>query len=267
MMIINELSVVKESQSSRLSYFEDLLCKRDAYYKEAKSTWLAYNKEFGQKIKDNFQLKVSCIKTKKQIAYCQKQINRGKAVNADNMTEIIEKEMELYYEELREIINQYESGKNSVTVDGDRVWRAKKEYRKLAKKLHPDINKKTMEEPKLRELWNRIQRAYSQSDVEELENLEVLAGRILNDLDGTAFEYAFSDVEERIDRVEAQIKDILISEPYIYKKLLRDDEKKKEKHAELNLEQREFADYLIRLTAELDSILYKGGMSIVWQMN
>ena len=183
------------------------------------------------------------------------------------MMEEIETEMAIYYEELHELILQYESGKNSVTVEDERIQRTKRLYRKLAKKLHPDINKKTMEHPKLWELWNRIQKAYNHSDVEELENLEVLAGRLLADLDGTVFEYAFSDVEERIKRVENQIKEILLSEPYIYKKLLLDEDKKKQKHKELDLEHEEYTDYLSGLTAEFENMISREGVSILWQMN
>lgn len=264
---MDELMWITDSHGNRYEYYEDLLCKREEYYREANSRLLSFNKEFGLKIKDNFALKIECVKVKKQIAYCQKQVNRGKTINLDLMRTTVEEDMLIYYTELKEILDQYLAGKNSVTVESGRIRRAKAVYRRLTRRLHPDINKRTMEEPQLRELWNRIMIAYHYSDVEELEDLEVLAGRILADIEGTAFEYAFMDVEEKIRRVERQIREILSSEPYIYDDLLSSDIKKAKKHEELDLEHSEYEEYLHKLKLEFENLMGKGGVSFTWQMN
>lgn len=264
---MNEIFRLDGENSDRYEYYEDLLCKREAYAREADSVLLSFNKEFGQKIKENFELKIACVEFKKRIAYCQKQINYGKSIKLDLMEVYIERDMLQYYNELKEIINQYEAGKNSVRVEEWKIRRAKSIYRKFTKRLHPDINKKTTDNPKLFELWNRIIQAYHHSDVEELENLEVLAGRVLAELEGNAFEYSFSNVEERIRRVERQIREIISSEPYTLLKLLDDDEFKRKKHEDLDREYSEYAQYREKLKTEFEGMLCKGGISFAWKMN
>ena len=133
--------------------------------------------------------------------------------------------------------------------------------------LHPDINKKTMECEKLRELWERIVVAYHMNDDDELEDLEVLVGRTMEDLGEEGFEVSFSDIEDRILRVERQINDILTTQPYTYNELLCSEEMKAAKHKELDDERDEYQKYLVTLTATLDQMIGNGGVSIRWTMN
>ena len=262
-----ELFRINLDNTGRYEYYEDLLCKREAYAREADSILLSFNKEFGWKIKENFELKLACIQLKKRIAYCQKQLNYGQSIDSDQMESYVEAEMLHYYDELKRIIDQYEAGRDSVTAQRWAIRRAKEIYRKLAKRLHPDINKVTVENPKLFELWNRIIRAYHRVDVEELENLEVIAGRILADMEGVTFEYSFSNVEERIARVERQIREIISSEPYTLERFLEDEELKQQKHESLDSERKEYLQYTDELQAEFVRMIGKGGISFVWKTN
>ncbi len=247
--------------------YEELLCKRDQLYKEAESLLIAYTQEFGEKLTKNFELKVECIKKKKMIAYCQKQINRGLSINATQMQVMIEQEMELYYYELRKMMEENDRAKNAETVDEYRIRRAKKLYRRLAKKLHPDINKMTTQNEKLSELWARIVGAYHMSDVDALEDLETLVRKVLDELGQAGFEIAFTNIEDRIARLERQIAEILSTEPYTYQVILCDKEKTAAKHKELDEEHKEYEDYLKELSDTLNEVICTGGVSMVWKMN
>ena len=54
----------------------------------------------------------------------------------------------------------------------------------------------------LRELWEQIYEAYQRTDVDALEDLEVLVRKALDDLGDESFELNLIDIDERIERVE-----------------------------------------------------------------
>ena len=246
-----------------LKEYEELLVKRDQYYKEAASYQTVYISEFGELIDANFELKVACIKEKKTISYCRRRMNRGLAVDVARMQSEIEQEMTLYYAQLSEMKRETAAAKEAKTVSEYQYSRSKKIYRRLAKKLHPDINAKTATTETLKDLWNRIVIAYHKSDPEALAELEVLARAELEKLGDDGWEIAFDDIEERIERAEREINEILTTEPYTYRALLEDEEKKKAHRAELEEEHEDLTRYLDDLRQTLEATLAEGGAKLV----
>ena len=264
---MNEADVFWDNADAGIEDYEDLLCKKDQLVKESESLQISYTLEFGELITEIFEKKVECIKKKKMITFCQKSINRGERIDIERMTVMVDRDMQLYYYQLDELIRQNKEARDSKTVDPFRIRRSKKLYRRLAKILHPDINGKTVEEPVLRELWEHIADAYRRSDVEALEDLEVLVGKAMDEFGLDGFEYDIDDLEERIARVQEQIAEILTTEPYAYREILYDDEKKAELKKQLEAEKEEYVKYAEELTETLDQLLSSGGMSFIWKMN
>lgn len=264
-----EIAVVEaiENDQTRYEEYEELLLRSDRLYKEAGSYLTSYTAEFGGLITAVFELKIECIKKKKTISYCRRRINRGLSINATHMNEEIEKEIQLYYAQLKEMIADHEAAKNAKVAGEFRFNRAKKLYHRLTKQIHPDINKKTNENETLKDLWLRIVRAYHKNDVEELEDLEVLVRKALEELGDDWFEADFSNLEERIKRVERQINDIITTEPYTYGEILDDEEKKAELRAKLQAEHDDYETYLKILQQTLDDMLSDGGVELIWKMN
>ena len=256
-----------ESNEKRYAEYEELLIKRDQLAREAGSILTAYTKEFGDMINANFELKIKCIKTKKAISYCHRMMNRGLTVNVDLMNNALDKEMKLYNDQLRDMIEDTKNAKDSKMISEFRLSRARKIYRRLAKILHPDMNGATKVNAKLSDLWDRIYQAYLRSDADELENLEALVHRTMEDLGSDVFEVKIDNIEERIEKIENQINDFISSEPYIYKEYLLDDEKKEAYRDQLQDEHSEYEDYLKTLTNALNDLLQQGGVTITWQMN
>ena len=256
-----------ENDDTRVEEYEELLLKRDQIFRESGSILTAYTKEFGDMIMANFELKVECIKKKKIISYCRRRINRGLPIEIDRMQGEIDKEMKLYYTQLKEMAEDNNRAKKAEMISRFCLDRAKKIYRRLTKILHPDINIKTTEDETLRELWEQIYEAYQRTDVDALEDLEVLVRKALDDLGDESFELNLIDIEERIERVENQINDMISSEPYIYKELIEDDEKKKTYKEQLQAEHDDYEEYLVNLSQAIDDMLREGGVSLVWQMN
>ena len=265
MQVIIPVEISEEEYYSR--QYEEFLVRRDQLFKEAGSYLTAYTAEFGDLMTSNFELKVECIKTKKAIGYCSKMLNSGLAIDVSQMKSEIEQEMKHYYLQLKEMMNDTERAKKAEDVGEFRYTRSKKIYRRLAKMLHPDINIKTLENENLKELWTRIVDAYHRSDVDALEDLEVLVRKEMKALGDEGFEIDCTDIEKRIERVERQINDIISTEPYIYGELLQDEERKKAYREQLESEHNEYMEYLESLTKTLNEMLCEGGFTQLWETN
>ena len=262
---MNDLIFSKgNNPEDRTEEYESLLFRRDQLRKEASSIQLCYTKEFGELIVANFELKVECIKTKKLITACQRELNCGRKIDINAINEEIGAEMLAYYDELKDMIEDNNRAQNAKDVGDYRIRLSKQIYRRIAKVLHPDINAKTAENEALMSLWVRVERAYEMSDVEELEDLEALVNKVMQELGSEGFKLVIKDIGERIARVEKQISEILSTEPYIYKDLLRSVDKIAEKKEKLKKEKEEYEGYLKELKDVLNDILSKSGMGGVW---
>ena len=256
-----------ENNDKRFEEYEELLLERDRLIRDSSSYELAYTVEFGDMITANFELKVECIKKKKTISYCRRRMNRAIGIDTDSMQKEIDKEMTLYYSRLKEMAAENELAKRACKTSEYSRNKAKKIYRRLAKLIHPDINKMTSGNEQLSELWTRISRAYQNTNDEELENLEVLVKRAMDALGDGSFELKLDNIEDRIERLEAEINEIMTTEPYTYMELLLDDEKKKAHKDELLAEHDDYEQYLETLTKTLDEMLQEGGVKLVWKIN
>ncbi|RKM63011.1 hypothetical protein D6856_02495 [Butyrivibrio sp. XB500-5] len=247
--------------------YEELLLKRDQLEREAASIRISYFKEFGDLITESFNLKVECIKKKKTIAYCQQAINRGEFIDMQAVNEAVEEDMELYNLELEKLMNECKFAKESKISSSSKAERARKIYRRIAKRIHPDIYPEVMEYEELIDLWQRTVVAYHMLDADELADLEVLINRFLREIGEGTITIDIPDIEDRIDLLEQEINEILTTEPYTYEKLLRDELAVAEKKSELKLEILEYEKYLKELSEILNNLLAEGGATFIWRMN
>lgn len=254
------------TEDDRLNEYAGLLAGRDQLLKECTSIQLNYTKEFGKQLIANFELKLECIRLKKSISYCRRVLNRGQSINVNSMNESVEQEMTLYRVQLGDMKREQKAAEKSEIVDAYRVSRSKKIYRRLSKLIHPDVNSKTEADEQLRELWERISEAYQSSDVDELENLEILVKRALEDLGDEGFEIELEDIEERIERIEKQINDIVTSEPYTYSEILESREKTEALHNQLDEEYKDYEAYLETLKNALNELLLGNGLDMTWKL-
>lgn len=253
-----------KKDDGRYKKYEELLLRRDQLNKEAGSIHTAYIKEFGELLLEDFELKIECIKKKKEISYCQAAINKGKAINVQEMNSKIEQDMSLYNLQLKEMIANKDAADKAKTVPSYKVERAKRIYRRLAKTIHPDINPKIDENEELRDLWERITIAYNCNDDEELDNLEILVRKVLKENGEAVTNVEIDDIDERISRLEHEINCIITTEPYTFSELLSSEERINEKKKALNNEISEYKKYSSELTEMLQKILSDGGATLTW---
>ena len=248
---MDELIHVKNSSYSE---YESLLLRRDMLKKEAFAYDRNYIREFGDKILKVFEMKLSCIRKKKEISFCQTILNHGGIFDQEELKKFIEAEMEDYNKQLQQMIEENADAKKGEFVSEIDLLEIKKTYRKLAKQIHPDINPKTTEFPELLELWNRIVIAYDCNDLKEIKELEVLVAEAIESLGIGKMEIEIPDIYEKIAEVEAEIVKIRNTDPYLYKYILEDRNAIKEKNRELDEEYSSYKDYEEQLDELLNGI-------------
>ncbi|SCW68511.1 hypothetical protein SAMN02910456_02580 [Ruminococcaceae bacterium YRB3002] len=246
--------------------YEELLLKRDQLYKEACSIQCSYLKEFGALLLEDYELKVECIRIKKKIAYCQAAIAHGNLLDVEAMERTVAAAMAAYETEIKRMISDKAAADKASVSPSYKVERAKRIYRRLAKILHPDLCAAVTENEELRALWERIVIAYHANDDVELENLEVLVRlkmKELGDLTDGAFT-VIGNIEERIAAIEAEINDIVTTEPYVYIGLMSSEARIAEKKAELQKEIDEYKKYCAELSEVLRQMIDEGGGDLTW---
>lgn len=185
-------------KNSAYGRYEELLIKKDQYDREAESILLSYTQEFGELQVDIFSERIECIRLKKMIHCCQAAINCGKQIDFPVIKNQLTHEMALYQAELESMLSQNQRASEAKTVSIEDIERVKKVYRRLAKKLHPDINPKTTEIPELMDLWNRIVLAYKNLNPKEITELEVMARHAIEKLGVGTIAVDIPDIEDRI---------------------------------------------------------------------
>jgi hypothetical protein len=247
------------------SEYEELLLRRDKLRKEAYLWRAEYMAEFGDLITALFEKKIECIKKKKMISFCQAAANKGKSVDQNALQAYLEKEMQEYHKQLKQMIVENEAAQNMGQVSQAELSKIKRLYHKLAKTLHPDINPKTNEVPELQNLWHMIVASYNGNDLKDLEEAEVLVNKALDDIGWDCIELEIPDIAEKIAAIKEEITKIKITDPYQYKYLLGDADAVREKKEELTNERKEYEDYEKELEQFLHQLM-SSGVSFTWQM-
>lgn len=227
--------------------YEELLLQRDQLEKEAFGYSLEYTRQFGDLIVEAFQLKVECISLKKSVAFCLTAKNRGEKADPSELSFYLQQQMAAYYAELDSLISQRDASRKGKPISAYQVQEIKKLYRKIAKLLHPDISPLTSKYPELSDLFQRVMIAYQCNDLKEMEELEVLINKVLENNGIDKFNIVISDVTQKISDLENEIEHILTTEPYLYKNLFPDSEKMAKKKEELDKEIEDYRTYKAEL--------------------
>ena len=235
--------------------YENLILQRDRLEKEAEQYRMEYFRQFGELIADVFQVRIDCIALKKSISFCQAKRNAGEEPDPISLQEFIDTHMLAYRAQLEELLSLAEAGKSLTPISLTEAGEIRRIYRRIAKRLHPDIFPMTEEDPELMELFQRCLSAYRRNDLKALRETETLINRFLKEHGEAAEEDIIEDLPEKIADLETEIARIIETEPYTYKALLEDPDAIDAKRSELEAEKESYLNYRKELQARLESLL------------
>ena len=251
-------------ESNALHEYERLLFERDKYRKQADEYLREYIRTFGELLTDVFRKKISCIEKKKMISFCQKRINIGERIDINAMNTYIREEMEGYNRQLDAMINNNKACRDVTVISRRTVAEIKRIYRRIAKKIHPDIHPGTMDIPVLCDLWDEVTDAYHRNDLQSLEELEIQIDSILRKLGDDVPEPDIENIGEKMTELEQEIEKIISTTPYQYKFLLEDEEAAADFKSQLQDELKEYTKYEKQLSDILRSYV-AGGAQFKWE--
>lgn len=248
--------------------YEDLIIARDAYQREAGGYETAYIKEFGELINKVFEKEIECISKKKSIKFCQMAVNRGELINLTELQAFIDAEMSSYNSQLSAMVDDYKNARKAGQATEMEFLRSKSMYRRIAKLIHPDMNPAVWEEAgeEVKELWEKVKKAYGSSDVHELQHLEVLVNKILREAGIKIVRAKIADIEKRIEILNDEIDEIISTAPYTFGVLLEDADLVAEKKKSLEVELKAYERYARELDEELKAYMTKG-MTVEWDQS
>ena len=249
------MSEMIESYEVLRERYEALILQRDRLEKDADLYRLSYLREFGDKLTQAFQLRIDCISLKKSISFCQAKLNAGEEIDPISLQEYLDTGMKAYTEQLKDLVASVKLGKSMEPVSILDLEEIKKIYRRVAKRLHPDICPLTAEDPELADLFQRVLIAYRANDLKAIREAETLINRYLKELGEEPFTGEIENLPEKIADLETEISNILNTEPYTFKMLLDDEEAIAKKNKELDEEIESYQKYKEELWAHMESLM------------
>ncbi len=123
----------------------------------------------------------------------------------------------------------------------------------------------TNENTNLKEIWNKIVIDYECNNLNELQEDEVLVKNAIEGMNTGVIEIEIPDIEKRIEVLQAEIDEIMHTNPYMYKYILDDNEAINETKKDLQEELNSYIEYEKELDKIIEEML-KNGVTIIWQM-
>ena len=257
---MNEIIQARDGSYKR---YEELLLRKNDLKKECLQLEAEYTRVFGEQLIAVFKLKLACARKKKTIEFCRKAFNRGEMPDEEALKLFVEKETLALRDHLEQMKTEYEGANDYSVVTEVELTKIRTIYRKIAKRIHPDINPAAKGSEKLQTLWVDVVSAYNRNDLKELRELEVLVTQALAEVTGEEAAVQIPDPEKKIPALEEEIRHIMDTDPYQYKFLLLDREAVQEKKDELDEENKAYREYSEQLDAALTEVLPEG-VFIIW---
>lgn len=245
-----ELIKVTDSIQER---YEKLVWKKMEYQKKALSYQITYQKNFGDFLLENYKLQILVIELKKKIAFCQRKVNQGKKIILEELKAYISEEMALYQEELEQFIKEINSSKLAKKINSSEAQAIKKLYRNIAKSLHPDLHPEFEGNDYLKTLWLETLSAYERNDLESLEEVAVIMNQFFANHEIHPIPLDLAHLEEKCMAIEKEIITIMNTNPYLYKKIVEDDQEMEKHRQEFKREKKGLEEYREQLELTLSN--------------
>ena len=207
-----------------------------------------------------FCIQVEINKFKRKIEIIQASINHGDMISEILIDEILNNEFEEWEDKLREYLRKLDVAKmrNSSKLSIKDSKTILELYRKIAKKLHPDVNHELY--TKHKNLWLRAVESYNNGALESLKALWVIA-QDFNDEHSQMFssfemlEQKKVELKKNITQLLSKITNIKSTHPYTLNEKLLNNSWVKEQQTALQKSIAELFTMKIRLKMLVDLML------------
>ena len=252
------MSELSRAKDAALDRYEKLLLLKNDLKKECFLLEQEYTRVFGKEVVEIFHLQIECARKVKTIEFCQMYLNRGQDPDEEALQQYVQQETRELIDHLQAMQAAYQNAKDATEISEEELKTIKTLYRGIAKQIHPDIHPELAEVEELQDLWNQVNIAYQCNDLEQLKELQFLISITLAGISEQKAPPDIPDVEEKIRKLEWEIREIRSKDPYRYKKLFSKPELVEEKHLDLQRQAEEYRQYSARLDERLNQILPEG---------
>lgn len=249
-----EINFLKNKLAELIGIYDEL---RFVICKNIESSYMVEIGYFEFKAYDYFY---KYLRLKRKKSLIQAKINRKEEIFLDEIDHKLDLDFESFKENLEEEYQklqdayEYTSG-DFLTVDES--LEIKKLYRKLVKKLHPDLNPRQNLEDL--DLFNNLTQAYKKGDLPSIRIIDMIVEKSSDtykeNYTKEDFDFEIEKFKNSINHIKDEIKKIKTSPPYTLKVFLDDEKKKNEKIEEIKKKIKAYKDRIDSLKDDISHLL------------
>lgn len=181
----------------------------------------------GRYEKERLEIEVEVRALKRELSIRQAALNRNEEVTNEEIKEILKKEFKIWQNKINEYANQIKKSELFLKLprmNDEETKEFKSLYKKLVKRLHPDLNEFS-EKNKI--LWLRTCDAYKNGDLDELRTLMCI---VQNEEDDENYleenqlliDNKINKLQQIFHNINKQIEEIHSTFPFIIEKEIND---------------------------------------------
>ena len=250
---------VKQLKEDIASLYEE---KDELVYHICKNIEAEYMSKVGILEYKLYEFNCKILRLKRKIELYQQKINMQELPDENEIENKLDKEYSQYEKKLNSISNTIQKllyRKNLDFLSEEESREIKKVYRKLIKKLHPDLTKENNKQKE--KLLIQVTNAYKQGDIETLKNIELLTEEVTEktntkDIGLIELRECKTKYKRIIDELLESIKKIKESFPYNQKEFLKSDVLVNKRKEELERDTEQYKDIYSKLEDMKHSMLY-----------
>lgn len=200
----------------------------------------------------------SAARLKRKIALLQARINKGQAIDLDDIEKTLDREYRQWEKQIRQLgeqVNRANQRIQSLLPDVESKL-LQKLYRKLVKILHPDLNPDTGDKQKI--LWQRLQDAYQNGDLEGMKLIDMLTANLKETDIGKnqdRLDKAIASYQQKVRKISDEIVAVLSNFPFDIEENLKDKQWVGDRVAEYSKKTKEQQQYGQELKAVVDTLI------------